>query len=198
MTKSAPSLEQALPAAKSAEPEEKSVADPVRKTADELLGEDANALLLKLDALLETVNRIMIIIENNRKRAQGELSSYLKPLLDAQKSTTLSLNSGSQEFRDYSKLKKASDKAKLAERIVPQSFLISMVSQYDAFLVAAIKNLFLLKPEKIRSTEKTISVKDVAKFSSIEELLNALIEDELDEVLRGSHLSQIQWGSKKF
>ena len=140
----------------------------------------------------------MIIIVNNRKRAQGELSSYLKPLWDAKKGETLSLNSGSDEFQEYSRLKKAEDKAKLAVRIVPQSFLISMVSQYDAFLVAAIKNLFLLKPEKIRTAEKTITVKDLAKFSSIKELLDELILDELDEVLRGSHLSQIQWVAKNF
>jgi hypothetical protein len=190
MTKLTRKLGQATPSAKSVKSNE--------KTADKLLGENANALLLKLDALLETVNRIMIIIVNNRKRAQGEFASYLKPLWDANKGKSLTLNTGSEEFQKYSKLKKARDKANLAERIVPQSFLISMVSQYDAFLVAAIKNLFLLKPEKIRTAEKTISVKDLAKFSTIEELLNELIEDELDEVLRGSHLSQIQWMAKNF
>jgi hypothetical protein len=190
MAEPTPNREQAPPPTKSAELD--------IKTADALLHENANAFLLKLDALLETVNRIMIIIVNSRKRAQEELSSYLKPLLDARKSKTLSLSSESVEYQEYSKLKKASDKARLAERIVPQSFLISMVSQYDAFLIAATKNLFLLKPEKIRTAERTISVKDLAKFSTIEEVLQELIEDELDEVLRGSHLSQIQWVAKKF
>jgi hypothetical protein len=73
----------------------------------------------------------------------------------------------------------------IATYIVPQSFVVSMVSQYDAFLAASIKHLFLLKPEKIRSAEKTISVEELVRFDSIGEVLRELIiEDEVDEILR--------------
>ncbi|WP_353063918.1 hypothetical protein RBB77_22085 [Tunturibacter psychrotolerans] len=171
---------------------------PQNKSTDELLSDNANAFLLKLDALFETANRIMLIMMNSKRRAQENLHSYIQPLMHAKKGKTLTLNAGSNEYQEYLKLKTAREKAAMAERIVPQSLLISMVSQYDAFLVAATKNLFLLKPEKIRTAERTISVKDLAKFTSIEEVLQELIEDELDEVLRGSHLSQIQWVAKKF
>jgi hypothetical protein len=140
----------------------------------------------------------MFIIMKSSKRAQTELGDYTKLLSKLRHTGTLLLPSGSEEYREYLRLRKARDKPLEAQRIVPQSFVVSMVSQYDAFLAAAIKNLFLLKPEKIRTAEKTISVKDLVKFTSIEDVLGQLIEDEVDEVLRGSHLSQIQWVAKKF
>ncbi len=172
--------------------------EPEKKSPEQLLSESANAFLLKLDALLETVNRIMLIIFKSKKRAQEELTNYLNPLFEGQHSSSVSLAAGSPEYRGYLRLENARAKALEAQRIVPQSFLVSMVSQYDAFLVAAIKNLFLLKPEKIRMGDRSICVKDLVRFSSIEEVLQELIEDEVDEVLRGSHLSQLQWACKKF
>jgi hypothetical protein len=168
------------------------------KTPEVVLSETANSFLLKLDALLETVNRIMLIVTKSAQRARDEHNAYLDLLKERQGTQHISLTLGTPEYREYLKLLNARKKAVEAQRIVPQSFLVSMVSQYDAFLAVAIRNLFLLKPEKIRTGDKTISVGELVKFKSIEELIQELIEEEIDEVLRGSHLSQLQWMTRKF
>lgn len=160
----------------------------------------ANSFLLKLDALLETVNRIMLIVLKSRERAIDERRKFIRSLTadGAGDEDPVSIDVGSVLHRDYIKLDSAADKAVEAARIVPQSFLVSMVSQYDVFLSSSIRNLFLLKPEKTFSAEKSVTVQQLVRYSSVREVVQELIDSEIDEVLRDSHLKQLQWTAKKF
>jgi hypothetical protein len=155
--------------------------------------------LLQLDALVETANRIMIITGRSRARAQEELNAFVEPRLgDDGKGSKLTLKSASPEFYEYQKLINATRKASEAMRLVPRSFLVSMVTQYDTFLGETVRRLFKLKPEKVRTAESSMKVKEIVKFTSIEDLLKQLIDDEIDDALRGSHTSQLEWIAKRF
>jgi hypothetical protein len=185
-------------ALKESNSEDSRVNDKLEISPEKRIYNNTNDFLLKLDALLETVNRIMLIVVKSRTRAEEEFKTFIDPFLVQGGGKTASFTVGSASYRELRKLKSARDKAIEAERIVPQSFLVSMVSQYDVFLASVIRLLFLLKPEKVFSADKTVTVRQLVQHKTVEQVLQDLVESEIDEVLRESHLKQLQWTAKRF
>lgn len=72
-----------------------------------------------------------------------------------------------------------------------QSFIISLVSQYDAFMGKLLKWIYSNKPELLNISEKYISYPELMKFKSFEEAKESIIEKEVDNFLRESHSKQI-------
>ncbi|HEY5382728.1 MAG TPA: hypothetical protein VIJ65_10755 [Acidobacteriaceae bacterium] len=158
----------------------------------------ANRFLLQLDALVETANRIMIITMRSHERAREEFTAFLEPRFSDNDPSKLTLKSSTPEYQEFQKLSKAVGKASETMRLVPRSFLVSMVTQYDTFLSETVRRLFKLKPEKIRSAESSMKVRDIVRFTSIDDLLQQMIDDEIDDSLRGSHILQLEWIAKRF
>lgn len=81
----------------------------------------------------------------------------------------------------------------IASRIVPQSLLVSLVSQFDAYIGRLIRTIFFVKPEILNSSEKNIKFSDLLEFQSIETAREFIIEKEVESVLRSSHEKQFDW-----
>ncbi len=56
--------------------------------------------------------------------------------------------------------------------------MISLISQYDAFLGRLIRTLFLIKPESLSMSEKNISFAQLQTFESIEDAKEYILEKE--------------------
>jgi hypothetical protein len=81
---------------------------------------------------------------------------------------------------------------------VPRSFVVSLISQYDAFLGRLIRAIFLLKPELLNASDKNLTLAQLLEFRSIEEAREHILEKEVETVLRKSHAEQFQWMENKF
>lgn len=81
---------------------------------------------------------------------------------------------------------------------LPQIAIIGIISAYDAFLADLLKVIFNLKPQLIFNSEREIKFSDLISFSSIEDVKNSIISDEIESVLRKSHHEQFAWMEKKF
>jgi hypothetical protein len=98
----------------------------------------------------------------------------------------------------FEKLEKRLDRILLAERTVPRSFVVSLVSHYDFFLGWLIKSLYLMKPEMLRASDRTMSLPELLEFNSIDEAQQYILEKEVEAVLRKSHSEQFDWLEHKF
>jgi hypothetical protein len=78
-------------------------------------------------------------------------------------------------------------------RMIPSSFLMALVSQYDAYLSQLIGHYFHLKPEVLNASERKFSLSELSRFSSIDDAKTYLIEKEVEGVLRESHSKQFSW-----
>lgn len=100
-----------------------------------------------------------------------------------------------QEFRDLNKQLRNHG---LALSTVPRSFVVSLVSQYDAFLGRLIRAVFLIKPELLNASDKNLTLAQLLEFGSIEEAREHILEKEVDGILRKSHVEHFQWMENKF
>jgi len=90
------------------------------------------------------------------------------------------------------------NRAVRAAAIVPRSFVVSLVSQYDAFLSCLIRTLFTCKPDLVNSTKRTIEFSELLTFGSIEDATNAVVDSEIEGLLRESHHQQFIWLENRF
>lgn len=101
-------------------------------------------------------------------------------------------------YHRHNGMRKIKMRLDTARTTVPSSFVVALVSQYDAFLGRLIQVLFTLKPDAVNVSDKTLSFSELLDFGSIEAAKNFILEKEVESLLRNSHAEQFIWLEKKF
>lgn len=101
-------------------------------------------------------------------------------------------------FSEYLEINKQIRNYGLAVKNVPNSLLVSLVSQYDAFLGKLLKIILLTKPELLNSSEKAFTLAQLVEFGSVSDARNYILEKEVEGVIRKSHAEHFQWMENKF
>jgi hypothetical protein len=97
-----------------------------------------------------------------------------------------------------SSLNEHTNRIHLASDIIPNLFIVALVSQFDAFLGHLLKSLFILKPELLVGSEKILTLSDLISLGTIENATNHILDKEIESVLRKSHIDQFSWMENKF
>jgi len=92
----------------------------------------------------------------------------------------------------FSIIHKHLNRTEIAQRILPRNFIVSIVSQYDAFLGESVRVLYDINPNLIRSSEKELQIEDLFKYKSIDELKYHIVDKEVDSLLREEHFEQFK------
>lgn len=99
----------------------------------------------------------------------------------------------SDKIKEFIELNEKASTTSLAHKLLPINFVVSFVSQYDAFLGGLIRAMFIAKPELLNNSEKNIQFSELLQYSTIEDARESLIEKEVESVIRESHLKQFKW-----
>jgi len=81
--------------------------------------------------------------------------------------------------------------------VFPNIFLMGLVSQYDAFFGSLIRELTKSKPHIIMDSNRQFSAKEVFEYTDVEAFRTAVVEKEVEAVLRSSHEEQLSWLEKR-
>ena len=100
-----------------------------------------------------------------------------------------------QQFQDLNKQLRAYS---LAFKTIPRSYVMALISQYDAFLGKLLRVIFLTKPEILNASERSLTFSQLVEFSSVDDAKEFILEKEIEGVLRKSHTDQFQWMESKF
>ncbi len=101
-------------------------------------------------------------------------------------------------FREWRRHSKSYEHFNLSRQLLPRSLLVSLISQYDAYLGRILRVIFIRKPEILNASEKKISFNMLGQFSSIEAAQEYLLETEVEAILRSSHADQFKWMESVF
>jgi hypothetical protein len=82
--------------------------------------------------------------------------------------------------------------------LVGRGFVLVLVSQYDAFLGRLLKCAYISKPEILKSVSRTLEVSELLQFENLNDVRDAIIDKEVETVLRDSHADQFAWMEKRF
>jgi hypothetical protein len=102
------------------------------------------------------------------------------------------------ELRRNKKLHTEFVRSQRAVRITSRASLVSLVSQYDAFLSGLVRTLFKAQPGLVKCSKKSFDVSEIFSFNNMEEVRDAITDEEIEALLRESHHEQFAWLERRF
>lgn len=156
--------------------------------------------LHKLQALHETLPSLLVMTYVSADIAQTKRNDFIKEVGEevttenGKKNYTIN-----QEHRHtQDQLEKKMNRSITALSVLPSKFLVSFVSEYDAFLGSLVKGILDCKPELLDLSDRTIKFSDLKDMGSIEAAHNHFLEKEVETLLRKSHSEQFESLKSKF
>ncbi len=162
-----------------------------------------NRVIQDFISSLESTNSIIKIVLNSvsesARQSGDEIANFIKThgkiIRQEKKADTVT-----QEVRfslelgktAIAVLRKAANFSR-AGKIMPRSFLVTMISHYDEFLGHLISTMLRIKPELLSASDQKFSLADISELNSIEDIRYLMIEQEVEMVLRRSHTAQFEW-----
>jgi len=152
-----------------------------------------------IDSLSETLPLAMAINQAVNKQTRETYEEFKKDYIkkDVIDGEEVLLVKSDQNHK-YKRIDRRLKNTGIAQKIIPRSFLVSLVSQYDAYVGSLVKELLNAKPEILSDSDRQLTFSQLKEFSSFEDAQNYIIEKEIDALLRKSHSEQIEWISNKF
>ncbi len=99
---------------------------------------------------------------------------------------------------EFGKLTGNLDTMHVAGRLIPQSFLVCLVSQYDAFIRSLFGTLLLNNRNILKGSNKNLEISTLLSFATINEAYEWLVEQEVDSTMRKSHSDQFDFVETMF
>ena len=164
------------------------------------IAREVTKFISAIDSLATTVETAMDSLVPAHRSAHKEYDNYVE------KYGTITESGGKKSVRmrshvhchDFGVIERRLDRIHASQYVVPQTFLVALVSRYDALLGGIVKVLLQLRPEVLKSSEKALTFAQLVDFDSIEAARDFVIEKEIENLLRKSHAEQFEWLEKKF
>lgn len=156
------------------------------------LSENLKEFLLRLDSSFDTLPMMLILLDPERQKTKQSLDEFMACKL-VKVDATEEKEGGeaySLKVEDLNVFKKLIDNLStlnIAPQIVSESIFVSLISQYDAFLAKLLRTIYLLIPDIIESSDRSLTLSQLTKSGSIEAAKELIIEKEIETVLRKSH-----------
>ena len=153
--------------------------------------------ILEIEALAETLPLVLGLISLRLKGSSNKLDKFIE-------TNTIESDSGERNFKIpvnqfnlFNRLDTDLNVASAAMNILPRTFIVALVSQYDAYLGNLYRALFQIKPELAYSLEKEFTFQDILKYKDLDDLKEEVIEKDVEKLLRENHYEQFKILEKK-
>ena len=163
--------------------------------------------LAELEGLHFSLPVIMHKIEETHKEAVGKLESYLEAHNNSKLEEEVTDKRGTRTVTRYEidvehhfalgTLQSGSVRLTAASVIIPRSFVIALVSQFDAFLGRLLRAVYANRPEILNASERNLTFANLIEFNSIDEAREYVLEKEIEAVLRESHTEHFDYLERK-
>jgi glutaredoxin len=163
-------------------------------TFSQLFEFNLDRFLEELSALNDTLPIQMILLDIKHKELIKKLEKISKKTdgksEDGKPVTKYKVLN--EQIDEFSKIHKHLTRTDISKKILPRNFIVSIVSQYDAFLGELVRTLYNINPNIIRSSEKELNIEDLFNYETIDELKQHLVDKEVDALLREEHYEQFK------
>ena len=165
-----------------------------------LIVQEIDGLVSSLDSLGRTLPGMMLSLGVLQRTQHKELLRYeakhaLSVKTSADSKTVTMAADAITRYRQLLRDRSAIDGATV---LLPETFLVALVSQYDAFLGGLVRALMAGRPEVAKGSSTSLTFAELATFDSIEAAREFVIAAEVEALLRQSHSEQFNGLEEKF
>ena len=101
------------------------------------------------------------------------------------------------KMADFYRLRKEMNSVRSATRLMPRNFIVALISCYDSFFGKILRYIFMVRPQILDSSERTLKYSDLLEFDDIPEAREYPVEKKVESVIRKSHVDHFAWLEKK-
>lgn len=151
-----------------------------------------------LSRFLENISCLKDTYEDSERTLLNQKKGAEKQFHDLIKNFPINEETGEMDipvkhYREYQKRERHKKRTERALTLVPQSYLVSLVSLYDQFYAGMVRLIYRIEPEKLKESKKTFTYKDLCEYQQVQEVRIEIIEDVVDKLMRDSHVKQFEW-----
>lgn len=85
-----------------------------------------------------------------------------------------------------------------AHRALPGAILLSLVATFDSYIADTLRLTLRAHPERYQGSDYKISLKDILEMATFDDAIDKVVEEQVDNIMRGSHDEQIAFVEKEF
>ncbi len=164
------------------------------------IGTEIKTYTEQLESLYTTLPQTMVSLQRAQRTSNSDVEKYIANYCtvveENENGKTISIKDG--YHKGFRELKFQNDNIRIARLLVPRGFIITMVSQYDAYLGKLLKEIYLNKPEIISNTAKNYNYSDIVRYQTIDEFKHFAVDKEIESIIRESHSKQFDIMQDKF
>lgn len=162
--------------------------------------ENLNALssfIENINCLYETFRYSELMLKQQKIDCNKAIQKKLEEWGIDTSGDTHEIEISSDKAREVNRLIKRQKRSDSAFDLIPRSYIVSLISLFDAYIGNLIRNIYTICPEKLSSSEQTISFAELVSFGNLEEAKEAIIETKIESILRNSHHEQFDLIAKE-
>jgi len=174
--------------------------EPEPSASPPSIGDEVGQYVTGIDALLNSLGSVMLSLQSDERESAERFSDlavrYGETIEDADKGRMVRFHAPYDVTAR--RLNKRIGQAETAVELVPRLFVLALVSQFDAFLGRLLRVAFLLKPDMIAASDRSLTLAQLLEAGTVEAATELILDKEIETVLRKSRTEQFDWMETKF
>lgn len=162
----------------------------------EEIGANLDNFIENINCLRETFGYSETMLRQQNISALKNLSEITKAYTSQDEKGETIINIPNEKNREYKKLLKKKIRAEKASKLIPPSYIISLISIFDSFLAGLVRCVYNLKQDLLLESKQAFTYREIANFVSPKEVKKVIIDSTIDKLFRDSHKEQIEWFEK--
>lgn len=146
-----------------------------------------STFLENINSLYDTFEYSETMLKNQRLEAQKEYNTFIKPY---KQEGTVDITVPKDKERQYQHLQRRLQRTTESSKLMMRSYVVSMVSQFDAFIASLLRNIYEINPEKLMQSDHKLTYAQLQTFPNIEAAKEHIIDTKIENILRDSHQEQ--------
>ena len=160
----------------------------------EEIGANLDNFIENINCLRETFGYSETMLRQQNISALKKLSEFTKAYTSQDEKGETIINIPNEKNREYKKLLKKKIRAEKASKLIPSSYIISLISISDSFLAGLVRCVYNLKQDLLLESKQAFTYREIANFVSPKEVKKVIIDSTIDKLFipNGSDINKIE------
>jgi len=154
--------------------------------------ESLKTFLENINCLYDSFEYSENMLRSQNIEARREYNSFIRPFLVKVGDSPVQASIPTEKEKQHQHLNRKLNRSEESSKLLLRSYIVSMVSQFDAFIASLLRNIYAINPDKLKQSEHKLTFAELQNFASIDEAREYIIDSKIENILRDSHQEQFK------